>query len=49
MTKLFMGEDFDLYVKQVKSKFRVVKTRKPASSRARSSEVYMVASGYLSS
>lgn len=46
VTKLFMGEGFDEYVKQAKTCFDRVVTRKPASSRPRSNEVYMVAMGF---
>ena len=44
--KVFQGEGFDQYMKDVRSAFKVVKTRKPESSRARSREVYLVATGY---
>ncbi|MBM7070845.1 23S rRNA (uridine(2552)-2'-O)-methyltransferase RlmE [Shewanella sp. 202IG2-18] len=44
--KVFQGEGFDQYMKDVKNAFKVVKTRKPESSRARSREVYLVATGY---
>ncbi|MCL1088303.1 23S rRNA (uridine(2552)-2'-O)-methyltransferase RlmE [Shewanella profunda] len=44
--KVFQGEGFDEYMKAVKEAFKVVKTRKPDSSRARSREVYLVATGY---
>lgn len=44
--KVFQGEGFDDFVKQVRECFNVVKTRKPESSRARSREVYIVATGY---
>lgn len=46
IVKVFMGEGFDDYFKAVKQVFTVVKTRKPESSRARSREVYLVATGY---
>ncbi|MGO4894043.1 23S rRNA (uridine(2552)-2'-O)-methyltransferase RlmE [Flavobacterium sp. W21_SRS_FM6] len=46
IVKVFMGEGFDEYFKAVKQAFTVVKTRKPESSRARSREVYLVATGY---
>lgn len=46
IVKVFMGEGFDEYFKAVKQAFTVVKTRKPDSSRARSREVYLVATGY---
>ncbi|WP_406609185.1 23S rRNA (uridine(2552)-2'-O)-methyltransferase RlmE [Agarivorans sp. JK6] len=44
--KVFQGEGFDQYLQQVRSMFTSVKTRKPDSSRARSREVYIVASGF---
>ncbi|GGI72812.1 23S rRNA (uridine(2552)-2'-O)-methyltransferase RlmE [Shewanella gelidii] len=44
--KVFQGEGFDEYMKAVKQAFKTVKTRKPDSSRARSREVYLVATGY---
>ncbi|MCL1074208.1 23S rRNA (uridine(2552)-2'-O)-methyltransferase RlmE [Shewanella dokdonensis] len=44
--KVFQGEGFDAYMKAVKQAFTSVKTRKPESSRARSREVYLVATGY---
>jgi 23S rRNA (uridine2552-2'-O)-methyltransferase len=46
IVKVFMGGDFDNYMNEVKKIFKVVKTRKPESSRARSREVYIVATGY---
>ncbi len=41
--KLFQGEGFDLYIRAMKSRFKTVKLRKPAASRARSREIYAVA------
>ncbi len=46
VVKVFHGEGFDQYMKDVRSMFKVVKTRKPDSSRARSRETYIVATGY---
>ena len=46
IVKVFMGEGFEDYFKAVKQAFGTVKTRKPDSSRARSREVYLVATGY---
>jgi 23S rRNA (uridine2552-2'-O)-methyltransferase len=46
VAKVFQGEGFDQYVKEVRSMFKVVKIRKPDSSRARSREVFLVATGY---
>lgn len=44
--KVFQGEGFDQFVKDVRNAFTTVKIRKPDSSRARSREVYIVATGY---
>jgi len=44
--KVFQGEGFEEYMKSVREAFKTVKTRKPDSSRARSREVYLVATGY---
>ncbi|NMP17469.1 MULTISPECIES: 23S rRNA (uridine(2552)-2'-O)-methyltransferase RlmE [unclassified Thalassotalea] len=46
VVKVFQGEGFDQYMKDVRNCFTVVKTRKPESSRPRSREVYIVATGY---
>lgn len=46
VVKVFQGEGFDQYVKDVRDMFKAVKIRKPDSSRARSREVYIVATGY---
>ena len=41
--KVFQGEGFDPFMQQIRSHFRHVKVRKPAASRSRSREVYVVA------
>ncbi len=46
VVKVFQGEGFEQYMKEVRAVFNVVKTRKPKSSRARSREVYLVATGF---
>ena len=46
VVKVFQGEGFDQYVKDVRDMFKVVKIRKPDSSRARFREIYIVANGY---
>jgi len=46
--KLFQGEGFDAYIKDVRSRFKSVKLRKPAASRPRSREVYVVARNLIS-
>lgn len=44
--KVFHGAGFDEYFRELKRAFKTVKTRKPDSSRARSREVYLVATGW---
>ena len=46
VVKVFQGEGFEQFMQEVKLVFKVVKTRKPESSRARSREVYLVATGF---
>jgi 23S rRNA (uridine2552-2'-O)-methyltransferase len=46
VVKVFMGEGVEAFMKDIQSAFKSVKTRKPESSRARSREVYLVATGY---
>ncbi len=46
VVKVFQGEGFEAYLKDVRAAFKTVKTRKPDSSRARSREVYLVGTGY---
>jgi len=41
--KLFQGEGFDAYIRDMRARFQSVKLRKPAASRARSREIYAVA------
>jgi 23S rRNA (uridine2552-2'-O)-methyltransferase len=45
VTKIFQGEGFDSYFGLLRKHFTKVVTRKPAASRPRSREVYLVASG----
>ncbi len=45
LTKLFMGEGFDDYVRELKRRYRKVAMRKPEASRKRSPEVYALACG----
>lgn len=44
--KVFHGEGYDAFVKDVRASFDKVVVRKPAASRPRSREVYLVASGF---
>ncbi len=46
VTKVFQGEGFDQYMRDARSSFSRVKTRKPRASRPQSKEVYLVAKGY---
>jgi 23S rRNA (uridine2552-2'-O)-methyltransferase len=48
VVKVFQGAGFDEYIKQVRKCFRSVKIRKPAASRPRSREIYVVARNLLS-
>ncbi|KHD13168.1 23S rRNA methyltransferase [Candidatus Thiomargarita nelsonii] len=43
LTKIFQGEGFDAYVKELGADFKQVRIRKPDASRSRSSEVYVLA------
>lgn len=46
VAKVFQGEGYDEYLKDVRSSFDKVVIRKPDASRARSREVYFVAKGF---
>jgi 23S rRNA (uridine2552-2'-O)-methyltransferase len=46
LVKLFQGEGFDGYQKALKQSFKRVVMRKPKASRARSREIYALATGY---
>ncbi len=46
LAKVFQGEGFDAYLQDLRSSFQTVYTRKPAASRARSREVYLLGKGY---
>ncbi|MBS0288058.1 MAG: 23S rRNA (uridine(2552)-2'-O)-methyltransferase RlmE [Proteobacteria bacterium] len=46
LTKVFQGEDFDLYIKKVRQCFEKVVIRKPDASRSASRELYVLARGY---
>ncbi|MDR2624479.1 MAG: 23S rRNA (uridine(2552)-2'-O)-methyltransferase [Methanobrevibacter sp.] len=48
LIKFFQGEDFNRVLKELKKKFRAVKTTKPNSSRKKSSEMYLVCLGFKS-
>ena len=46
VAKVFHGEGFDNWLKLVRTNFQSVNSRKPAASRPRSKEVYVVAKGF---
>jgi 23S rRNA (uridine2552-2'-O)-methyltransferase len=46
VVKVFQGAGSDAYVKDLRTSFEKVLIRKPAASRARSREVYVVARGF---
>jgi 23S rRNA (uridine2552-2'-O)-methyltransferase len=46
VAKVFHGEGFDEWLKSVRERFLTVHSRKPAASRPRSKEVYVVAKGF---
>jgi len=48
VAKVFHGEGFDEWLKLARSHFKTVNSRKPAASRPRSKEVYVVAKGFRS-
>ena len=47
LVKLFQGEGFESYNKELKASFSKVVMRKPKASRARSREIYALATGFL--
>jgi 23S rRNA (uridine2552-2'-O)-methyltransferase len=48
VTKVFQGEGFDEFVRELRRDFQRLVTRKPRASRPKSREVYLVASGHRS-
>ncbi|WP_289303287.1 RlmE family RNA methyltransferase, partial [Methylophaga sp. UBA3996] len=45
LVKVFQGEGFDAFLKEMRDNFTKVVTRKPGASRARSREVYLLGRG----
>ena len=45
LSKVFQGEGFDPFVKAARSQYGAVKLKKPKASRARSPEIYLLATG----
>ncbi|ARN73008.1 23S rRNA (uridine(2552)-2'-O)-methyltransferase RlmE [Oceanicoccus sagamiensis] len=46
VAKVFQGEGFDQLLRDMRTSFKTVQSRKPAASRARSREVYQVGKGF---
>ena len=46
VTKIFQGEGFDEYFRDMRQRFDKVITRKPSASRPRSREVYLLGRGF---
>jgi 23S rRNA (uridine2552-2'-O)-methyltransferase len=46
VVKVFQGEGFDQFIRDLRSSFSKVVTRKPKASRPKSREVYLVATGF---
>ena len=46
LVKVFQGRDFQPFVVRLRERFETVKSRKPKASRARSSELYLLARNY---
>lgn len=46
LVKVFQGRDFQPFMQRLRRHFDAVKTRKPEASRARSSELYVLARGF---
>ena len=46
LAKVFQGEGFEAYFRDLKGRFDRLVTRKPAASRSRSREVYLLATGF---
>jgi len=47
LVKLFQGAGSEEYMREVRGSFKTVKVRKPAASRPRSREVYVLAQGFV--
>ena len=47
LVKIFQGEGVDVLIAEMKPYFKQIKFRKPAASRARSREVYILGTGFM--
>ena len=46
LTKVFHGREFESFMRTLRTAFGTVKVRKPSASRARSSELYLLARNF---
>jgi 23S rRNA (uridine2552-2'-O)-methyltransferase len=46
VVKIFQGQGFDDYLRELRASFKKVSSRKPKSSRHKSRELYLVAKGF---
>lgn len=46
LVKVFQGEGFDSFLKDMRTHFKTVKSRKPEASRPRSNEIYLLGTGF---
>jgi 23S rRNA (uridine2552-2'-O)-methyltransferase len=46
VVKIFQGEGFDAFLRELRTSFKRVSSRKPKSSRSKSRELYLVAKGF---
>lgn len=46
LVKVFQGEGYEVFLRELRESFETVKVRKPKASRARSSEIYLLAAGF---
>ncbi|MBI4154398.1 RlmE family RNA methyltransferase [Candidatus Woesearchaeota archaeon] len=46
LVKIFQGEDFEPFLKEVKMHFKAVKAHKPEASKSKSKEMYIIALGF---
>ncbi|PHQ80037.1 MAG: 23S rRNA (uridine(2552)-2'-O)-methyltransferase RlmE [Coxiella sp. (in: Bacteria)] len=47
LAKIFQGEGVDVLIADMRKRFKTVRIRKPKASRARSSEIYIFATGFM--
>lgn len=46
LVKVFQGEGYEAFLRELRDSFETVKVRKPKASRSRSSEIYLLAAGF---